>query len=153
LVAGANPYDGADDVLVGVQNLSGSTFTGSFTVTGSGNGGGLFAFDGDGICAYTGLAYCATAATGYEGPLNTFSAIKTTTVFDDTGTVNITGLAAGGTTYFSLESAPSTINGGTGPGITGGNGAPEPATSLLFVGALGAGFAFARRRLRAAPPM
>lgn len=130
-VAGANAYDGSDDALVGVVNNSGASYTGSITLTGSGNGGGIFDFDGDGICTFTNAAYCATAPTGYEGPINTFSNIKTTTVFDDTGSVNIAGLAAGSTTYFSLESSPSSIGGG----IIVGNGTPEPATMAL----LGAG--------------
>jgi hypothetical protein len=133
-VTGANPYDGADDALIGVINNSGAVFTGSFTLTGSGNGGGLFGFDGDGICIYTSAPYCATAATGYEGPLNTFSNIMTTTVFDDTGTVHITGLADGATTYFSLESSPASINNGGGPVITPGT--PEPSTILLLGGGI-----------------
>ncbi len=127
VVTGANPYDGSDDALVGVLNNSGANYTGSFTLSGSGNGGGLFAFEGDGICSFTNAAYCATAKTGYEGPLNTFSNISSD---EATGTVNITGLAAGASTYFSLESSPSSINSGGGP-IIGGS-TPEPTTSMLF---------------------
>ena len=142
-VAGANAYDGSDDTLIGVTNDSKSTYNGSFTLTGSGNGGGLFAFESDGICTYTGASYCSTAATGYEGPLNTFSNITTMSVSDDTGTVNITGLAAGASTYFSLESAPSTIGVIT---ITPGT-APEPATvSMLGVGLAAIVFGIKRRR-------
>ncbi|MEO8737626.1 MAG: hypothetical protein ABI380_13945, partial [Edaphobacter sp.] len=64
-VAGANPYDGADDALIGVVNNSGTVFNGSFTLSGSGNGGGLFAFDRDGICGYVAASYCSSAPTGY----------------------------------------------------------------------------------------
>src|ERR1700739_2782677 len=47
-VPNPNPYDGSDDNLVGIINNSGSTIT-SLSFTGHGIGGGLFAFDGDGI--------------------------------------------------------------------------------------------------------
>jgi hypothetical protein len=120
--------------LIGVTNNSGAVFNGSFTLTGAGNGGGLFAFDGDGIYAYVGAPYCAIAATGYEGPLNTFTGIMTTSVFADTGTVVINGLADGATTFFSLESSPASINGGGGPVI--GGAVPEPAMLPLFASAL-----------------
>jgi hypothetical protein len=106
-VAGANPYDGADDALIGIVNKSGATFTGSISLSGSGNGGGLFAFDGDGICSYVPAAYCATAATGYEGPLVTFSNI---TAGGLSGKVNVNGLADGASTYFALEGSPASIN-------------------------------------------
>jgi hypothetical protein len=144
-IAGANPYDGSDDALIGVVNNSSSAFTGTIHLVGSGNGGGLFAFDGDGICTFVAPAYCATAPTGYEGPVNTFANITTTTVFDDTGDVDITGLAAGATTYFSLESSPSSITGGGGIIVT--SGAPEPSTVVLFGSSL-AGLEFVRRRRR-----
>ncbi len=111
-VLGALPYDGSDDALIGVINNSGALYNGSFTLSGSGNGGGLFAFDGDGICAYVVAPYCATAATGYEGPLNTFTGINASGTM---GTVVINGLADGATTFFSLESSPASINNGGGP--------------------------------------
>ena len=53
-VLGAAPYDGGDDALVGVINHSGATFTGTISLSGTGNGGGIFAFDGDGICTFIG---------------------------------------------------------------------------------------------------
>ena len=132
-VPGANPYDGSDDTLVGIVNNSGATFTGSIALSGSGNGGGIFAFEGDGICTYTGASYCSTAATGYEGPITTFSNIN---VGGTSGLVNVLGLAAGATTYFSLESSPSSIT--SGGGITVGGAAPEPSSMILLAtGALG----------------
>ena len=144
-VAGAAPYDGSDDTLVGVINNMTTAFTGSIVLTGSGNGGGIFAFDGDGICTYnvngTGAkpTYCSSAAKGgsdpadYQGPINTFSGINGngTSVF-----VDITGLAAGATTFFSLEGSPSSIT---------ISNVPEPVTLSLFGAGL-AGAAFIRRR-------
>ena len=141
-VPNANPYDGSDDALIGVINNSGSTYNGSITLIGSGNGGGIFAFDGDGICTFTNAAYCATAATGYEGPLNTFANITTTTVTDDTGDVVFSGLAAGGSTYFSLESSPSSI------GIVVVGSAPEPA-SMAILGTGLVSLFLVRKRLKA----
>ena len=137
-VPGANPYDGADDALVGITNNSDMTFDGSFPLSGSGNGGGIFAFDGDGICTYVSASYCATATTGYEGPGVTFSGINSS---GTTGTVNVSNLAAGTTTYFSLEGSPASISGG------GGINTPEPASVCLFgFGSAAALLVFRRRR-------
>jgi len=140
LVAGANPYDGADDALVGVINNSGSVFNGTVHLTGSGNGGGIFGFDGDGICTYTNASYCATAATGYEGPLNTFANINGP---GTAGDVVFSGLAAGATTYFSLEGSPASIAGGGG---NLGGVVPEPATMALLGSGLFGLFLVRRRR-------
>jgi hypothetical protein len=140
-VAGANPYDGSDDALIGVVNNSGAVYTGSFTLTGSGNGGGIFGFDGDGICAYVNAPYCATAASGYEGPLNTFSGINGN---GTTGTVNITNLGIGANTFFSLEGSPSSISGG----IVVGNPVPEPGSLMLLATGLVGAAGSIRRRLR-----
>ena len=141
-VMGANPYDGSDDALVGIINNSGASYTGSFTLSGTGNGGGLFAFDGDGICAYVPAAYCSSAPTGYEGPITTFSNINAS---GSMGTVNVAGLANGATTFFSLEGSPASINGGGGPVI---GGAPEPGTNLLLAaGLLIIGVAFRKKAI------
>lgn len=133
-VPGANPYDGNDDALLGVVNNSGSVFSGSIHLSGSGNGGGLFAFDGDGICYYTGASYCSSAPTGYEGPDNTFANYTSDPTMGD---VVFSNLASGATSFFSLESSPSSITGGGGIGLPGGQ-TPEPGSIILLgTGALG----------------
>lgn len=122
LVAGANSYDGSDDALVGVINNCVGIFSGAIHLTGSGNGGGIMAFDGDGICTFTNAAYCAGATTGCEGPLNTFAKINAA---GTAGDVIITGLAAGSTTFFSLEGSPASIGSITRT--------PEPVLSCFWV--------------------
>ena len=127
------PYDGSDDTLVGVYNSSSSSVPSvnlsSTTLT-------IHNFDGDGNCTYTpftGSGYCSSlpsSASGYEGPTTTFTNISTDTM---SGTVVFTGgLAAGGTTYFSLEDAL------TAASFTGTSGTPTtpapPALLLLLTG-------------------
>jgi hypothetical protein len=140
--SGQGPYDGVEDTLVGVQNNSGATQL-SIALTGS----GIFALDGDGI---------GTPAAGWpnfgapngdcialgcvnyngvdsDGQLNTF------TIADgDHGTVNFgTGLATGGSAFFSLEGPPTAITGV----------APEPASLLLMgTGLMGLVSRMRRRR-------
>ncbi len=100
------PYDGVEDTLIGVVNDS-SKPIGALALTSSTD---LFGFDGDGICSYGGPC----GPTGYEGPDNTFSDISADYT---SGVVSFTaGLAAGASTYFSLEEALSTSNVSTGSG-------------------------------------
>ena len=138
-------YDGSDDVEVGIVNNSATVKT-SINLSGSGNGGGIFAFDGDGIVDYidanTGHYTVGNPSdpTGYGGIGVTFSNIS----LDQTsGTVNFSAAANGGTAYFGLESSPSSINGGGG--IVVGN-VPEPASLTLLAGAVAGVGALRRRR-------
>jgi hypothetical protein len=105
----AAAYESSEDVLVGVVNNTGASLS-SLTITGT----GIFGFDGDGICIYTfvGSSYCTAAQMSgtdpgdYQGPTSTFSNISSDF---NTGTVNFSAAipANGGTSYFSLEGAPS----------------------------------------------
>jgi hypothetical protein len=61
-VPNASPYDGSDDNPVGIINNSGSTIT-SLSFIGSG-GGGLFAFDGDGLQSFNATPGGAPDGTG-----------------------------------------------------------------------------------------
>lgn len=99
------PYDQVEDTLIGVQNNSAVSIP-SLTLTGTDPTlDPPFWFDGDGICTYTGDAYCSSATTGYEGPTTTFSNISSDSY---SGEVDFTGgLASGASTYFSLEGAVS----------------------------------------------
>ena len=73
-VPNPNPYDGSDDNLVGIINNSGSTIT-SLSFVGSGIGGGLFAFDGDGLSLTSQLTRCDP--TGYGGRVSTTANFNT----------------------------------------------------------------------------
>lgn len=136
--AGANTasFDGGsrgegDDVVVGVVNNSNAVVS-SVALTGSSN---VFGFDGDGICTYTftspvSSSYCQTngpnggpsytttrgRTTGtnpydYEGPDNTFTNV-TASGRTYSGTIKFTtALLPQGTTFLSLETAPTKSTG------------------------------------------
>lgn len=91
-----NPFDGIEDTLVGVVNLS------SFPVRGIPLKGtqAIFDFDGDGLCSFIPMPP-GTCVTGYEGPGVTFTVTSPTE-----GTVNFTNdLQPDEHRYFSLEEA------------------------------------------------
>lgn len=138
------PYDGTEDVTVGITNHSSAPIT-SLSLTAN---NGAFGFDGDGIQTYTannGVTIGTGGATGYEGPTSAFnlagvdggtcsgSGVGGVDCPTGNGTLVVnfsTALGAGASTYISLEGSPS-----IGGGISVGPGAPEPGT----LGALGAG--------------
>ena len=125
-----HPYEFTEDQIVGVINNLTTVVT-AIPLTGS----NIFGFDGDGICAgYIAASYCTSAdSTGY-GP----NGVTFTISNANTGTVNFTGIAPGGTAFFSLEEAPSV--GGISAGV------PEPGTlATLGLAMFGLGI-WARRR-------
>ena len=83
-------YDGDEDTLVGVQNLSGQTIN-ALPISGSADDAGenIFDFDGDGACSAAFLN-CHNVAdpTGYAGPTTSFSNIDES---HSSGTVNFIG--------------------------------------------------------------
>jgi hypothetical protein len=130
--------------LVGVVKNSGMVYTGSIALSGSSNGGGLFAFNGDGICGYASASYCSTAPTGYQGPNNPFSGINSAKT---SGLVVFTNVGIGTTSFFSLESSPSSISGGSGIGV--GGQVPQPSSLVLLApGLAGAAASIWRRFTR-----
>ncbi len=134
-VVNANPYDGVEDTIVGVINNS-SAPVASLNITGS----NIFGFDGDGICLFASgggagdtwtagsSSYCSASQLAgtdpgdYQGPTSTFSFSNS-----DSGTVFFSGgiAGSGGTSFFSLEEAP-TAN------LIVTSGTPEPGSLLLF---------------------
>jgi PEP-CTERM motif len=133
-VTGTGPFDNpsAEDTTVGVINNSGKLLS-SVTLTAT-DASGAFGFDGDGIQIFTsanGVPIGSGGATGYEGPTSAFNLAGVDASGGGTLIVNFSpGIAAGGSSYFSLEGDPATAAGGISV-----SGVPEPST----FGALGAG--------------
>lgn len=147
---GLGPYDGSDDVTVGVINNTDSVL-GSVTV--SSKNSDAFGFDGDGVQTYTdtnGVPIGTKGATGYEGPDSVFDRSQ---VVGGNGTliVNFTSgiTPSGGADYFSLEGTPAIGSALTVLPSPGGGGSttPEPASlALLAAGFTGIGALSLRRR-------
>jgi hypothetical protein len=117
---GQGPYDGSDDTLVGVVNNS-SVPISSIQLT---SGNNIFAFDGDGVDTYLGIANNANDSSGYGGPNAYFTNINSSSTV---GTVNfITPIPPnGGTDYFSLENA---LTNGSACKAALDNSVPKPAS-------------------------
>lgn len=108
------PFDGQDDTLVGILNETNVAIP---QVALSSNTD-IFGFDGDGICStshgnptygdWTGQSGCPYGTTGYEGPGTSFNGYAKSTGYK-VGNVLFSngGLAAGSSTFFSLESSLS----------------------------------------------
>jgi hypothetical protein len=148
----SQPYDGIEDTLVGIVNNS-STAVASLTVSGSGISG----WDGDGICLFAAgggagdtwsgqsSAYCTSSAlTGtdpqdYYGPNMTFSAFSS----GNSVTLNFSpALAAGATTFFSLEAPPQALTVGTPVPAPTTPTTPAPSSLILMMIGLAALAAF-----------
>ncbi len=106
------PFDTIEDTLIGVQNNSSGTL---FSLPLS-SPNPIFSFDADGICGtspITGQPYspappaCPYGPTTYEGPGVSFSSIGSNFT---SGIVNFAGgIPPGGSAYFSLELAITTV--------------------------------------------
>ena len=102
------PYDGVEDVTVGVINNTSNTI--STLTLNSSSGTDAFGFENDGIQTFTatnGIAIGKGGATTYEGPNSTFD-MSGVVGGDGTLVINFApGIAAGGSDYFSLEGTPA----------------------------------------------
>jgi hypothetical protein len=152
---GVGPFDGDEDTLVGIINNSSLTVlslhlnSGTFVDPAGSITRGSFSLEGDGICTKITTAAesvynnnsCSQDAidTGtdpddYSGMNVTFSNI-TGTFMTDADVLFVNGIAAGASTWFSVEGALTL----TGSNVTQDNpsGAPEPGTIMLFASGIG----------------
>ena len=127
-----SPYEGDDDIVVGVLNNSAGPI-GDVNINSSGGNVPIFNFENDGICdpqnwgqggSGPHVAGCPFGPTGYEGPNTGFSNISSDLM---SGRVDFpAGLNAGASTFFSLEGNPQDFAGSPGspgsPGRTDYNG-------------------------------
>ena len=107
-----NPYDGADDTLVGIVNNSGHPLN-SITLTAPVTGAeALFNFEDDGPCHYNGHSPCNPSPADYQGPQNTFTGInngKTSgTVLFSPAIPSCEGQFCN-STWFALEGTPDSL--------------------------------------------
>jgi len=130
-----NAFAQREDTLVAVINNS-SNAVGSLTLTGT----NIFGFESDGIASANYLNKPSWGPTGYEGPATSFTWSASN---KNTGVVHFTnGLAAGASTYFSLEEAPAVVALATGSNVTP---VPEPESYAMMLAGLGL-FGFVSRR-------
>lgn len=140
LVTNSTPYDRVEDNLVGIINNSRSIIHSLTFNTPSGATYPLFAFDGDGLQSYP-YNGPGNDPTGYGGMTssNEYTTFTNISVSGNTGTVvfGASGIAIGGTAYFSLEGPPS-VN--LTPAV------PEPGSlALLGFGLVGLAFVLRRK--------
>ena len=142
-IVNPNGFDGTEDTLVGIVNSTAAPIS-TLNLSGSGISG----FEGDGICAYgaggaAGVAftsgssaYCSPSALAGTDPQDYYGPNMTYSNFAGGSAVTVNfnpPLAAGASTFLSLEAPPSTTL-----VVTTGPGTPTtPAPSSLYLTGLG----------------
>ena len=128
-------YDGSDDTLVGIVNNTSSPLS-SINLSSTTD---IFGFDGDGIDDY-GAPGNTSDGSGYGGPDTYFTGVNGA---ETAGTVDfLVPIAAGGSTYFSLEEAlvPTQV-------VVTTSATPEPGSFVLLATGLAGCAGTIRRRL------